>query len=105
MAEEEEDKAMAKVLGEAPKYSPPKGTSTSLLGCTTEGVTYAVECLACRKKGIKRMYVGESSRSPYQRGVEHLKEVREGVLDHPMVQHFWDEHGGQVQGIMMRVLS
>ena len=55
--------------------------------------------------GIKRIYVGESSRSSYQRGKEHLKDVREGVLDHPMVQHFWEEHGGQEQGIMIRVLS
>ena len=75
--EEEEDRAMAKVSGEAPKYSPPKGTSSSLPGCTTEGLTYVIECMTCRKRGIKRTYVGESSRSPYQRGKEHQREVRE----------------------------
>ena len=51
------------------------------------------------------MYIGESSRSPYQRGREHLREVKERVLDHPMVQHLWKEHHGVEQEIMMRVLS
>ena len=102
LAEEEEDKVMS---GCSLKYAPPKGTSTSLPGCTSEGITYALECLSCRKKGTKRIYIGESSRSAYQRGKEHLKDVREGVLDHPMVQHFWEEHGGKQQEVMMRVLS
>ena len=96
---------MVKVSGGSPKYAPPKGTSSSLPGCTSEGITYALECLSCRKKGTKRIYIGESSRSAYQRGMEHLKDVSEGVLDHPFVQHFWEEHGGKQQEVMMRVLS
>ena len=55
--------------------------------------------------GIKRTYIGESSRSSYQRGIEHLKEIREGVLDHPLVQHFWEEHGGVQHKVILQVLS
>ena len=65
-----------------------------------------IECLTCRKKTkIKRRYYGESSRSAYQRGVEHQKEISDGVLAHPMVGHFWEEHRGIQQGVLMRILS
>ena len=105
LAQEEEDKAMARVAGEVPKATPPKETSTSLSGCMGEGVTYTLECQTCRSQGTKRTYIGESSRSPYQCGVEHTREIREGVLDHPMVQHFWEEHKGVEQKVLMRMSS
>ena len=86
---------MSKVTGGPPKSTPPKGTSSLLPGCTSEGINYSLECLTCRQLGTKRIYIGESSQSPYQCGKEHKKEVREGVLDHPRVQHFGEEHGDQ----------
>ena len=95
IAQEREDLAAAKISGEQPRSNPPKGTMNSIPGCTSDGIVYSLECMECRRKGIKRTYIGESSRSPYQRGKEHLKEVREGVLDHPMVQHFWEEKEGE----------
>ena len=74
-------------------------------GCTGEEVKYTLECQKCRSQGTKRAYIGESSKSSYQRGREHAREVREGVLDHPMVQHFWEEHKGEEQEIILRVLG
>ena len=53
---------------------------------------------------MKRRYYGESSRSAYQRGNEHSREIREGVATHPLVMHFREEHGGQTQEILMRIL-
>ena len=47
----------------------------------------------------------ESSRLSYQRGKEHPRDIREGVLDHSMVQHVWEEHKGEEQEIIMRVLG
>ena len=96
---------MAKITGEKTECNPPKGTSSSLPGCTQEGITYTLECQTCRRKGIKRSYIGESSRSPYQRDKEHAKEVREGMLDHPMVQHLREEHQGEEQEMIFRVLG
>ena len=49
--------------------------------------------------------MGETSRSPYQRGAEHAKEVREAVTTHPMVIHCQEEHQGEIQPILMRILS
>ena len=77
----------------------------SLPSCTSEGVNYVIECYTCRKSGIRRTYYGETSRSAYQRGAEHQKEVKEGILSHPLVLHFWEEHQGRRQPLMMRVIS
>ena len=77
----------------------------SIPSCTTEGVNYTLECWTCRKEGTKRIYYGETSRSPYQRGIEHFREVREGFISHPMTVHFWEEHAGVKQEVLMRVLS
>ena len=70
--------------------------------CTTEGINYVIECRTCRENGTKRRYYGESSRSAFQRGIEHNKEIENGVLSHPLVAHFWEDHGGSPQDILMR---
>ena len=49
--------------------------------------------------------MGETSRSPYQRGREYSNEIREGNAAHPIVIHAVEEHGGIVQPVLMRVLS
>ena len=58
---------------------------TALPSCTSEGVNYVLECLTCRRKGLKRQYFGETSRSDYQRGIEHTREIEEGIASHPLV--------------------
>ena len=52
----------------------------ALPSCTTEGVNYLLECVAWRREGKRRVYNGETGRSPYQRGKEHMREIEEGVL-------------------------
>ena len=89
--------------GEIPKRSPEDRKSLS--SCSSESVNYIRECYFCRKVGQRRVYHGETSCSPYQRGTEHLREVEEGVLSHPLVLHFWEEHMGKRQSIMMGVTS
>ena len=93
------DKFTAK--GEIPKRR--LKARISLPSCTSESVNYVLECFTCRKGGERRTYYGETSCSPYQRGTEHLREIEEGVLSHPLVLHFWEEHLGKRQPVMMRV--
>ena len=50
LAQEQEEKAMAKISGEKTECNPPTGTSSSLPGCAQEGITYTLECKTCRKK-------------------------------------------------------
>lgn len=61
--------------------------------------------MECRGQGVKRWYYGESSRTAYQRGNEHSREIREGVATHPLVMHFREEHSGQEQEVLMKILS
>ena len=44
----------------------------ALPSCTTEGVNYCIECMECRSKGVRKIYYGETGRSPYQRGKENF---------------------------------
>ena len=44
---------------------------SALPSCTGEGVNYSLECLTCRKKGDIKQYLGETSRSGYQRFGTH----------------------------------
>ena len=34
-----------------------------------------------------------------------MKEIREGVIAHPLVDQFWEEHNGRKQEVLMRILS
>ena len=107
-AEEESLRQVCGEVGDQESKEERKKTAEdrrSLPGCTTEGCNYIIECLPCRKAGIPRRYYGETSRSPYQRGKEHLREVQQGVATHPLVLHFREEHQEESQPILMRVLS
>ena len=55
--------------------------------CQRQGVIYHMECLECREQGKKTLYVGESSRSGYDRGVEHLRAVEADSEESPLVEH------------------
>ena len=83
----------------------PREDTRSLPGCTSEGCNYVLECLHCRNEGIKRRYYGETSRSPFQRGNEHMREISDGLASHPLTIHFREEHGGRQQEVLMRILS
>ena len=72
LAQEVEELEMAEQDPQSPpKPRPGREDTTSLPKCTTESVGYHLECWRCRKEGKKVVYVGETSRSPYQRGKEH----------------------------------
>ena len=73
--------------------------------CTREGINYSLECVTCRKLGKRSVYYGESSRSGFQRGGEHAQEIEDGILSHPLVLYFWEEHQGRRQEVMMRITS
>ena len=55
--------------------------------CRYEGVTYSITCLGCLSQGIKAEYSGESSRSLYQRGAEHLRDLKARAEESPLWKH------------------
>lgn len=104
LAREEEERKIPEP-GQPPCPRPSKEETTSIPKCTVEGVGYIVECWPCRVAGRAAKYIGESSRSPYQRGKEHLSEIEAGKRTHPLVIHFEEAHQGQKQETLMRVIK
>ena len=102
---EEADRQPIVQPGEYLIPTPSKEDTVALSGCTVESICYTLECTTCRQQGSRRQYQGESSHSAYQRGIEHGKGISSGVLTHPLVLHFWEEHSGVEQPVRMRITS
>lgn len=66
--------------------------------CRSTGVTYELVCRACQHK-----YIGETSRSAYTRGKEHLSSLERQEENSVMWRHSCDVHGGNVPDFVMNV--
>ena len=51
--------------------------------CNSEGAVYKGQCLTCKNVGKSSIYIGETSRSGFVRGQQHL----EAIKDHRMVRN------------------
>ena len=58
----------------------------------SQGVNYRVECNTCKSEGVKTHYHGESSRTAFDRGEEHLQALRRRDVEHPLWKHFQEHH-------------
>ena len=63
-------------------------------------IIYSLECLEGRWRGVRRQYLGESSRSRYQMYKEHLRKIESCHVIHCM-----EEHKGEMQEVLFRVIS
>merc|ERR1712240_850588 len=93
--------------------------------CTKRNIVYETWCLSCerrdrekienseedegiRKEKLKNLplykYIGESSRSIYERGLEHQRDLEEMKLDSHMLKHYFDKHGEEEIKFGARVL-
>ena len=63
-----------------------------------------MECLTCKEEGRKTAYIGESARTPYDRGVNHGDAIRRGDKEHPLVAHTLEDHPGTEANISMKIL-
>ena len=91
--------------GDPPLPRPSKDQIKASPKCTSEGIGYIIECWPCRLEGKTFSYVGESSRSSYQRGREHTQEVEMRRQTHPLVIHSEEQHEGRGVEIIMRVVT
>ena len=41
---------------------------------------------------MRGRYIGESSRLAHQRGKEHMRNIKDGLMGNPIFQHFWEEN-------------
>ena len=73
--------------------------------CTTKGVVYSMECLICKEDHQSATYIGETARTPYERGLEHLDLIRLNSEESPFVEHQREKHPGEEVKVSMKVVS
>merc|ERR1712081_132875 len=64
-----------------------------------------VQHLHKRVKREANVYVGESARTPFDRGAEHLKLMEREDKESPAVEHTQEEHPGQETSFSMEVIN
>ena len=62
--------------------------------CRKSNIGYTVNCDTCR--GVTVQYVGETSKSGYQRGLGHLARYHGRNEDSPLWKHAISHHGGRL---------
>ena len=60
--------------------------------CMKQGVVYRITCNICKQDGIQCDYIGESARTSYDRGQEHLEDLRKGEQSNALVMHMVEDH-------------
>ena len=66
--------------------------------CRIEGVTYSVNCSGC-----DCVYVGETGRNAFSRGLEHRAAILKKDITSPLYSHSVDDHDGQSVTFNMHV--
>ena len=73
--------------------------------CRRRNITYRTSCRACHSQGKDRSYYGESSRTAFERGKEHLSGFQSENIDNHMFKHYSDEHQGEEISFSMKVIK
>ena len=72
--------------------------------CQKENITYKIKCEGCAEVGKEATYIGESSRTMYQRGKEHSKALEDEDEESPLWTHCQVIHGGAPQEFSMTII-
>ena len=58
-------------------------------------MTYMIECISCKVKGVTKQYWGETHRSLGDRAADHVQGLRDTNLDYGIVKQQVNDHAGQ----------
>ena len=64
------------------------------MACGHESICYVVCCDRCKDVKVESCYYGESARTAYLRGREHLHGQAKGAEDNPLSKHDDIHHEG-----------
>ena len=74
--------------------------------CRTSGVVYTISCVDCETVGKTVMYIGQTARSGFARGKEHLTQLESRRADDSrMYGHAEEVHGGVIPSVRMDIVS
>ena len=71
--------------------------------CTSAGVTYNYDCLACQERGIRARYEGETGRPLVNRATEHLRGLKNNNPANPLVKHQQTQHRGEKKKVRFKI--
>ena len=60
--------------------------------CKKLNVTYELECQNCKEAGVKKVYIGESSRTFWDRAKEHAEALTKKDPTYAVVKHWEISH-------------
>ena len=63
--------------------------------CSRQGAVYMITCTKCKATGVDTAYYGESARTLYDRGEEHLRALECKSMESPLWEHHLEAHGDQ----------
>ena len=63
--------------------------------CRRRNLVYKTQCGECKEKGKDTVYVGESARTGYERGLEHQKDAKQKKENSHIATHCAENHSGQ----------
>ena len=68
---------------------------------------YEGRCLTCKDKGKDSVYIGESSRSGYVRGRQHLEAIRDHSRNqnNAFAKHIREEHEGREANFRLDIIK
>ena len=75
------------------------------ISCMKENVTYTISCRGCSQEGRTTLYTGETSRTLYQRGAEHLRDLENEHEDSSLWKHCTNMHGGTKVEFKMAIIQ
>ena len=70
-----------------------------------QGIVYKISCLTCADQNQDVAYIGESSRTPFDRGGEWLDSINRRVPDSPLEEHASNQHPEQPRRFKMEILK
>ena len=73
--------------------------------CRRRNILYQTSCIPCKSIGRASVYYGESARTAFERGLEHLSDFSKNAEESHMWRHVEEEHGdGEPVEFEMKVL-
>ena len=75
--------------------------------CRQEGVVYQITCLRCKGEGTLAEYWGETARTAYERGEEHLSGMVARQEKNSLWKHSYIHHQGNLErgDLQLRVVE
>ena len=73
--------------------------------CRRRSILYKTTCTTCKEDGAEKdaFYIGESGRSAFERGTEHIRDYEALELDSHMLKHKILAHGDQEKEIAFKM--